>query len=143
MAYADYDYYVNEYGGSAIAEADFKPLANKASVYIDAATMGRANTDPVLEAVKMCCCALAEQYQLIATAEKLAAHSLNVTVEGGGELSSETVGSWSRSYQSGGYSAQTAIQASRESRATLAELVKIYLGNTGMLQAVGYRGCSR
>lgn len=143
MAYADYDFYANEYGGSAIAEADFKPLANKASVYIDYATSGRAQGNAELEAVKMCCCALAEQYQLIDTAEKLAAHSLNVSTEGGGEVSSETVGSWSRSYQSGGYSAQTAIQASRESRATLAELAKIYLGNTGMLQATGYRGCSR
>lgn len=143
MAYADYDYYVNEYGGSAIAEADFKPLANKASVYIDSATMGRAQGNPELEAVKMCCCALAEQYQLISTAEKLAAHSLKPGEEGGGEVASETVGSWSRSYQSGGYSAQTAIQASRESKAGLAELAKIYLGNTGMLQAVGYRGRSR
>lgn len=143
MAYADYDFYVNEYGGIAIAEPDFKRLANQASMYINSATMNRANTDPVLEAVKMCCCALAEQYQLIDTAEALAAHSLNVSSEGGGEVSSETVGSWSRSYQSGGYSAQTAIQAARESRSTLLETVKMYLGNTGMLQAVGYRGCSR
>lgn len=143
MAYADYDFYVNEYGGNAIAEADFKPLANKASVYIDAATMGRANTDPVLEAVKMCCCALSEQYQIINTAEKLAMHSLIASTEESGEIASETVGSWSRSYHTAGNSAQAAIQAAAESKSALIDTVKLYLGNTGMLKAVGYRGCSR
>lgn len=143
MVYADYQFYTEQFYGKAIAEPDFPGLAMKASQYIDFATWSRAAKQPELEAVKLCCCALAEKYQLIESAEALAAHSLNVNKDGGGEISSESVGSWSRSYQSGGYSAQTAINAAREGRAPLLETVKMYLGATGMLDATGYRGCSR
>lgn len=136
MIYADFDYYTNVYMGNAIADGDFPGFANKASRYIDYITQNRSAKNAELEAVKQCCCALAEQYQLISKAESLAAHSLNVPIEGGGELSSETVGSWSRSYQSGGYSAQTAILASRESRSILLDIARQYLAQTGML----YRG---
>ena len=33
--YADYDYYVNNYGGNAIAEMDFTRLSRQASAYLD------------------------------------------------------------------------------------------------------------
>lgn len=136
MTYADYDFYKNEYFGRAITEDNFPRLALRGSQYIDYITQGRAVVTADLEAVKMCCCELAEQYQLIDTAESLASHSLNVNKDGGGEVSSETVGSWSRSYQSGGYSAQTAIQAARESKSNLYSIAVRHLANTGLL----YRG---
>lgn len=136
MIYADFDYYVNEYLGNAIAAGDFPRMAARASRYIDYITQNRAAKNAALSVIKDCCCALAEQYQLIDTAEALAAHSLNVNKDGGGEVSSETVGSWSRSYQSGGYSAQAALQATRESKSALASIARQYLAHTGLL----YRG---
>lgn len=141
MTYADYDYYANVYLGNVIAEGDFPRMAARASRYIDYITQNRAGKNAELNAVKDCCCALAEQYQIIETAEHLASHSLNVGAESGVEVSSETVGSWSRSYQSGGSSAQAALQTATENRAILLDTARQYLAHTGLL----YRGgrCSR
>lgn len=69
MIYADYDYYVNSYFGRSIQEDDFLRFALRASQYIDYITMGKAEARADLEAVKMCCCALAEKYQSIEMAE--------------------------------------------------------------------------
>ena len=52
------------------------------------------------------------------------------------EVQSETVGSWSRSYRSGGDSARSAAQAAAENRAALLSIARQYLARTGLL----YRG---
>ena len=44
MVYADYEYYKNEFYGTAIAEEDFQPLAVRASAVVDYYTSGRAKT---------------------------------------------------------------------------------------------------
>lgn len=134
MIYADYDYYANEYFGCSIKEADFNRLALHTSQYIDYITMGKARDG--MEPVKMCCCALAEQYQAIETAQELAQKSLSAGTVDGAEVQSETVGSWSRSYRSGGDSAQSAAQAAKEGRSVLLDTARQYLANTGLL----YRG---
>lgn len=137
MAYADYEYYKNTYYGSAIAEDDFPRLSTRASVYIDYYTQGKAAKNAELDAVKMACCALAEQYQIIETSQALAQKSLNYSMSStGAEESSETVGSWSRSYRSGGESAASAASASESYKASLADIAKQYLASTGLL----YRG---
>lgn len=136
MIYADYDYYRNEYFGKSISDVDFPRLALRASQYLDYITTGKAVQNPELEALKMCCCALAEQYQSIETAETLAQKSLSAGAADGAEVQSESVGSWSRSYRSGGDSAQSAAQAAKEGRSALAETVRQYLAHTGLL----YRG---
>lgn len=137
MVYADYDFYCNEYFGQAIEEADFPRLALHASQYIDYITQGRAR--PCMEEVKMCCCALAEQYQTIETAQALAQKSLSAGAGDGAEVQSETVGSWSRSYRSGGDSAQAASQVAEAGRSVLLDTARRYLTNTGLL----YRGGRR
>lgn len=134
MTYADYDFYRNEYFGQTIGEADFPRLALHASQYIDYITQGRARDS--MEPVKMCCCALAEQYQAIETAQALAHKSLAAGAGDGAEVQSETVGSWSRSYRSGGDSAQSAAQAAEAGRSVLLDIARRYLTNTGLL----YRG---
>lgn len=136
MVYADYDYYLNEYYGRTIPAEDYPRLALRGSQYIDYITQGRAGARSGLEAVKMCCCALAEQYQSIDTAAQLAQKSLAAGAADGAEVSSETVGSWSRSYRSGGDSARSAVQAAEEGKAALLSIVRQYLANTGLL----YRG---
>lgn len=141
MIYADYDYYLNEYYGRAIQPDSYPRLALHASQYLDYITQGKAGRNPDLEPLKMCCCALAEQYQAIETAESLAQKSLSAEAADGAEVQSETVGSWSRSYRSGGDSAQSAVQAAKEGRSVLLDTARRYLAHTGLL----YRGgrCSR
>lgn len=137
MIYADYDYYRNEYFGNAVQELDFQRLALHASQYIDYITRGRARSD--IEEVKMCCCALAEQQQTIETAQALAKISLSAGAVDGAEVQSETVGSWSRSYRSGGDSAQSAAQAEAAAKSVMLDIARRYLANTGLL----YRGGGR
>lgn len=136
MVYADYEYYANTYMGTAIKEDEFPRLALRASSYLDYYTQGRAEAHSDLDAVKMCCCALSEQYQSIETAQALAQKSLAVAAESGMELQSETVSAWSRSYRSGGESAQNALKTAADGKSLLGEIARQYLSNTGLL----YRG---
>ncbi len=140
MAYADYEYYITAYLGTAIREADFPRLAMRASAFIDYATMGRAAKHADLDAVKLACCALADDYQTIETARTLANKSLSTAADSGeaGELQSQSVGSWSKSYRSGGSSAKEALSATESAQAALMATAQMYLAGTGLLQARGY-----
>ena len=137
MVYADYDFYCNEYFGKAIPSEEYQRLALRGSQYIDYITQGRAEARADLEAVKMCCCALAEQYQTIEAAQALAQKGLVAGAWDGGEVQSETVGSWSRSYRSGGDSAQSAAQAAQEGKAALYSIAQRHLAFTGLLSRAG------
>lgn len=136
MIYADYDYYANVFMGNAIAEDDFPRMAARASRYIDYITRNKAERNANLPGVKDCCCALAEQYQMIDASEQLALQSVKAGSADTAEVQSESVGSWSRSYRSGGDSAQSAAQAAAEGRSVLLDTARMYLTNTGLL----YRG---
>lgn len=136
MAYADYEYYTTTYLGTAIKEDDFQRLSLRASSFLDYYTQGRAAQNPELDALKMACCAVAEQYQYIDTAQALAQKSLSASLESDGELQSQTVGSWSKTYRSGGDSAQQALSSVHTAQAALGSVVQQYLAGTGLL----YRG---
>ena len=138
MAYADYPYYKNTYLGTAIQEADFPRLALRASSFLDYYTQGRAGQNQDVNAVKMACCAVAEQYQSIDLARQATLHALQNSVNAGeaGELQSQSVGSWSKTYRSGGDSAQQALSSAQAARASLGAIAQQYLGATGLL----YRG---
>lgn len=136
MAYADYEYYSAVYLGDAIQEADFPRLALRASSFLDYYTQGRAAQNADLDALKMACCGIAEQYQYIDTAKALAHKSLTASMEANGELQSQTVGSWSKTYRSGGDSAQQALSSAQTAQAALAAIAQQYLAGTGLL----YRG---
>lgn len=118
--YADYTYYTTTYLGSALTEEEFARAATRAGSFLDYFTRGKSKTYTGDE-LKMCCCALAEQYQIIENAQT---QSMS-----GGELQSQTVGAWSKTYKSG---TETAAAA----RETLAGIAMQYLGHTGLL----YRG---
>lgn len=139
MAYADFCFYANEYYGKTVDEFAFPRLAIRASSFLDYCTMGRAKSYPDMRELKMACCALVEQYQIIEQAEAMVRKSLAASLENtGAEVSSETVGSWSRSYRSGGESASAVLKATQNSQDALYEIVRMYLGNTGLLRAKGY-----
>lgn len=91
--YADYDFYVNTYFGNSISEEDFPRLSTRASDYIRSATKGLSDTVDgwQLEAVKKASCAIAD---VLLDDEIMTASAFS----GEQTVSSETVGSWSRSY---------------------------------------------
>ena len=136
MAYANYEYYTSTYLGTAIKEDDFPRLSMRASSFLDYYTQGRAAQNVDLDALKMACCAVAEQYQYVDTAQSLAQKSLTASLETDGELQSQTVGSWSKTYRSGGETAQQAATAAQTAQASLSAAAMQYLAGTGLL----YRG---
>ena len=137
MAYADYDYYVNGYYGQAIDLPDFDRLALRASSFLDYYTQGRAAQNPELEALKMACCAVSEQYQIIERAQEMARKSLAESLKSdGGEVQSESVGSWSKTFRSAGDSAGSAASVAANAQASLVAVARQYLAGTGLI----YRG---
>lgn len=134
MQYADYEFYINEYFGDLIPEVSFGRSALQASQFIDYYTMGKAANYAADNAVKMACCAVAEHCYVIDKAQGLIANSINAS--GSQELQSESVGSYSRSFRSGGDSASAAIKAIVDTRKEMARIANQYLAATGLL----YRG---
>ncbi len=141
MAYADYKYYITTYLGKAIQEADFPRLSLRASSFLDYYTQGRAARNRELDALKMACCAVAEQYQAIDAAQALAQKALSASLDSSGELQSQSVGSWSKTYRSGGDSAQQALASEQAAQSSLAAIAQQYLGTTGLLYRGGRCGC--
>lgn len=118
--YADYDFYLNTYFGNAISAEDFPRLSERASDYIRAATRGLSDTVDgwQLEAVRKASCAVADA---LLDEEIMTAGAFS----GEQAVSSETVGSWSRSYGSSSFSAAAAEQV--EKRKT--DALMLYLKN--------------
>jgi hypothetical protein len=133
MTYADYAYYAGIYVGS-VSEEDFSRLAVRASSFLDYYTQNRAKDNAELDAVKMCCCALIDQYALLDAAQKAATKSL--ANAGDPETKSESVGSYSRTLTTGGEAAKSVLDAVSTSKQMLANLCNEYLAHTGLL----YRG---
>lgn len=111
--YADYTYYSGTYKGK-MSEEDFNRLSRQASAYIDQVTFGRAggsHPETVQSKIKDACCAVAD---------------VMLKKEQGGEIASQSVGSWSKSFASSG---KTMDQQQYDAAA-------LYLGMTGLM----YRG---
>ena len=135
MVYADYTYYSGTYMGT-VSEEDFPRLAVRASSFLDYYTMGKAENNADLDAVKMCCCALVDQYAVIEAAKALATKRLSDAAAGDAEVKSETVGGYSRSLATGGEAALSALNTTESANKMLARTCNEYLAHTGLL----YRG---
>lgn len=119
-AYTDYAFYSGEYLGRVItSEKDFAYYALRASEIIDSKTFGRINE--ITPAVKMACCAAADELYSDASAKAKAA----------GGISSESVDGYSVSYRA----YNTEAEKAAEKRVNAA--IKRYLGGTGLM----FRGC--
>ena len=111
MVYTDYDYYLNEYSGNAVAEADFTRLSRQASADLDSLTYGKIRGTWVDDSrVKDACCALAD----ILHAQ-----------EQGGEVASESNDGASVTYVTSGKTAQNRMY----------DATAMYLSSTGLLYA--------
>ncbi len=80
MAYADYEFYKNEYFGDTIAESDFPKWADRASRQIDVFTFRRLlsaypEDEYTDKQIKLCMCELAEK--MMETDKYLKASALN------------------------------------------------------------------
>lgn len=136
MIYADYEFYSCCYCGS-VNEEDFQHLAVRASSFLDYYTQNRVKNCADLHEVKMACCALVDKYKAIEAAQELAQKNLTAGLASdSGELQSETVGSYSRTFRSSGDSSISAMKAADDLKAALAATAREYLAHTGLL----YRG---
>jgi len=107
VSYADYAYYTGTYKGGSIASSEFDRLIERAGAYLDRITGGRV-PDPTPDSVKMAACAVAETWRIN---------------DEGGELVSQTVGPWSRSYATKAKSAERRLY----------DAAALYLSGTGLL----------
>ncbi len=130
----DFAYYTEVFEGTAIPEQYFKRLSKKAERFVNYATCNQADTTSgtVLETVKECICEIAEQYQIM---EKLEKQALG---EGEKVISSESVGSWSVSYDTPTKTDVNTLEYTTEKNKRLYSIVKEHLAFTGLL----YRGVS-
>ena len=117
--YADYTFYTEQFGGTAIAQLDFNRLARQASARIDELTFERAaaiisadSDENLIERIQLATCALAEELQ---------------AQQNGGVISSERVGSYAVTY---------AVSAAMSNQVRLSATARVYLGSSGLM----YRG---
>lgn len=114
MAYADYDYYINNYKSSILSESDFNFLSERAAEFMDSVTFGRLKTQDCTEFddnIKKCNCELAE-----------AVYKSDVQKK----ITSESIGEYSVSY----------AQQTADSHKNQYQIVVKHLLNTGLM----YRG---
>lgn len=135
MIYADYNFYVSSFYGNVIPEEEYAAAALRASQFLDYYTMNRAKQQPELEALKLACCALAEEYHTIITA----ARQQSQTMAGDGEMQSQTVGGYSVTYRSRG---EALSEASAQAQSRLAQVARQYLAHTGLLYRGGVSRCT-
>lgn len=142
MAYADYAFYTNEYFGNAISEDEFPRMASRASDYIYAYTKGISDTvtGRDMEMVQKATCAIAE---IVNDETNMTSNAFT----GGAKVSSESVGSWSRSYATASLSG-TEVEYIEKRKL---DALTLYLGNLSAFASIfrvrSYpniqRGCGR
>lgn len=132
--YADYDFYLNTYFGNAIPEEDFPRLSTRASDYIRSATRGLSDTVDgwQMEAVRKASCAIADA---LLDEEIMTAGAFS----GEQAVSSETVGSWSRSYGSSSFSSTAAEQIEKRKTDALMMYLKGLPAFASMFGVRSYR----
>jgi len=125
--YADYDFYLNSYFGNAISEEDFPRLSERASDYVRAATEGISDTVDgwQLEAVKKASCAIAE---VLLDEEIMTAGAFS----GEQAVSSEAVGSWSRSFRASSLTVSEVEYVNSRKR----EALLLYLGSLPAFRSI-------
>ena len=121
MTYATYDYYTNDYFGTALTEQEFPKYARRASAEMDHVTFGRLSklsTDEITDAIRDCMCDVAERMHHFETAT-------------GSDIASENNDGYSISYRDTG---NTDAQ-----KHELYATIRTYLAVTGLM----YRGISK
>ena len=127
MMYAEYSYYLSEFGGSIVPESDWQAMATKASRYIDQITLMRAAEMSDHDGVKLATCAVAEIQYKYAQQDKRTVSSAGV--------SSESVGNHSVSYT------EVTEETLAVKNAEMQQAASLYLFPTGLLYKGGVLLC--
>ncbi len=130
MAYVDYTYYISEYmlgKTPAVAEKEFPYWEKQARTVVDQFTFGRVAADPALliDAVKDCCCELAE---LLYQADQIAQQSAKSGAAG-------PLSSYSNDGQSGTFDLSQSVYTESGRQNKVREIIYRYLAHTGLLYA--------
>lgn len=128
MAYADYTFYTDVYYGDQISEGDFPRLSERASDYIRAVTQGisdKTTEETSVVSLKKAMCAVAE---VIQDEGRITSKAFS----GDATVSSESVGSWSRSYGATSLSDTELEYLDRRKR----DAILLYLGNLAEFAAL-------
>ncbi len=115
--YADYDFYTDDYHGTAISEAAYPALALLATAFINRITFSRAadeTDEDTVELIQMAQCAVADELKSISDAG------------GADAITSETVGRHSVSYAANASAARTNDQKKEDAAA-------LFLAPTGLM----------
>ena len=115
--YADLEFYLNTYKPPCpMSASDFTFWANQASAIIKSRTFGNIDKAcEIPEEVSMCCCEIAE---LLFDNDKRKKET--------GGVSSESVGGWSKSYES-------AESAEKSLNSSVSKAIRKWLSDTGIL----------
>lgn len=130
MAYADYNYYIQEYlvgKKPVISETEFRYFEKQAEKEIDLRTFSRIRANQTLLTidVKECACAVAE---FLCEAE-------NVIREASAQGLAGPLVSWSNDGESGSIDINHSNYTESGKKAKIKDLIYYYLGNTGLLYA--------
>lgn len=128
MAYIDFTYYRDSFGGVAISETQFPKYERKARVFLDNITFNRLQVDNTLvtESVKNCICEIMECNLKLDTKEAEA---------NGNIISSETVDGHSVTYAISDIE-KNEVDKNKLNKNRYYNIAKEYLSNTNLL----YRG---
>lgn len=121
MAYADYQYYTDEYLGTKLTEKDFPKYAKRASAEMNHVTFGRLEKleeSQITDAIKDCMCDVAERMLCFETSA-------------GAEIASENNDGYSVSYRD--------VSEIDKQKHEIYGTIRTYLAVTGLM----YRGWQR
>ena len=124
LQYADYQYYVGSYQGTAIPEDSFPAVMRDASAFVREITANRVDPDAIPEEVKDASCAVADVIQ--AENDRIS----NTENGDGREIKSENTDGYSVSYVTEGTDGQPRDEVLRKKKYQAA---RPYLLHTGLL----------
>lgn len=124
----DYDYYVNNYGGSSIPESSFNNFAIKASARINKYTFNRITDEVIDNNIKNCACEIADLLYS-QDIKKLKIEDIKM-------VASETVGKHSKTYVNNSNLIDKQILSDSELETSCYKICYKYLVSTGLM----YRG---
>lgn len=124
----DYDYYVNNYGGSSIPESSFNNFVIKASACVNKYTFNRITDEVIDNNIKNCACEIADLLYS-QDIKKLKIEDIKM-------VASETVGKHSKTYVNNSNLIDKQILSDSELETSCYKICYKYLVSTGLM----YRG---
>lgn len=124
----DYDYYVNNYGGSSIPESSLKNMSVRASACVNKHTYNRITEEMLDNNIKNCTCEIAD---LLYSQD-----IKKLKIEDNKMVASETVGKHSKSYVNNSNLIDKQILSESELETSCYKICYKYLVSTGLM----YRG---